>query len=508
MLPADEPQTKRRCGPRKLERFCDRIERGDHAWHWAKILSILLGDYPKLIRVEDYQPILRMLSDLQSKIKYSVQAKVFNDLVGTLVAEEARLKVNSTGTILDSFCTEHWHKIMQMALKSCATSNEIAVQNVELLRIMIENGYIVSHAFIETIAREILSNTIKKSTTSVCLMIALFHNVNMDVLMSGDKIKASVINWLSPKVDASELKRIIGSEADIDIALVAELYVLCILSKTNKSNKLSFENVQRMHCDGSSFDVIIANMRRQFSYQLFDRIMAIDCSRDVDRATAQKWSSSLPEANTIDVVMNEKLYAELERSLNPDDNFQPSPNAMDDFTIIASSLNTYVNILNQFVVYNAFDHAKFEKSFLCKRIAIKITQLSSIMDRLAGCDEKDQFDVVEKMNAIWKFGLHPLLEQLIFERDCNGRLIDWLARQLRTGSGSSQLPLKRLTFADLSSARKMQSKCLMLLARFSTYDDENGQRALQALEDYEYDTKSSEDLFNMFEVVPVSVSNA
>lgn len=504
VLPNDEPQTKRRCGLRKLERLNDLVERGDNAWQWAKVLSKLLNEYPNLIQVDDYQPLLQMLSDFQPKIKYSIQGKVFNDLVRSMVTTEITLKAKST-SLSENFCTNHWHKIMQMALKNCATSNETAEQNVQLLQIMIENSYIVSYAFVETIAKEISSNTIKKSTSSVRLMITIFQNVNMDRLTSAESIKASVINWLSPKVAASELIRNIGNEENIHIALIAELYVLCILSKTEKSAKLSIEHSEPTKpTDGNDFEAIVTNLKRQFSYQFFDKLVAVNCIRDVDGLLKKATSSELPEAKSIDVVLSETLYSELEKSLNPDDDFQPSTNTMDDFVIIASSLTTYIHILNQLLANNAFDRIKYEKSFLYKRIAIKIGQLNTIMDRLTGCDETDKFNVVEKLNATWTFGLHPLLEELIFERDCNIQLIEWLTQQsqLEQLRPSSQ-PLNRISYSDLPFERKMQFKCLVLLTRFATMDNENGRSAFQVLDDLYIDTKCNENLFIMFELVRV-----
>lgn len=504
MLPSDEQTAKKLRGIRKLERLNELIERGDYAWKWAKILSKILTEYTNLIQVEDFQPLLQMLSVLQPKVKYSVQGQVFNDLVRVMVREETGLKAKSSG-ILESFCTEHWHRIMQMALKNCATSNEAAEQNVQLLQIMIENGYIVSYAFIETIAKEISSNTMKKSTASVRLLIAIFQHVNMELLTSGDEIKASVINWLSPKIAASELKRVIGNEEDIDIALIAELYVLCVLSKTEKPSKLSFEHVEPNSTDENTFDAIIENLKRQFSYQFFDKLMTVNCSQEIERLSKNQIGSVLPEAKSIDVVLSENLYSELEKSLNPDDNLQSSTNTLDDFAIIASSLTTYINILNQFLAYNAFDNVRYEKSFLYKRIAIKIGQLNTVLEGLVGCDKKDKFDVVEKLGAIWKFGLHPLLEPLIFERDCNSKLIEWLAQQLQSHLRPASQPLNRISFADLPFAWKMQLKCLVLLARFSTIDDANGKRAYQALDNLEIDTQCNENLFVMFELVRVII---
>lgn len=504
MLPSDEQTTKKFRGISKLERLNELIERGDYAWQWAKILSKLMIEYTNLIQIEDFQPLLQMLSDLQPKVKYSVQGKVFNDLVRVMVIAESDLKAKGTG-ILESFCTEHWHRIMQMALKNCATSNETAEQNVHLLQIMIENGYIVSYAFIETIAKEISSNTMKKSTATIRLLIAIFQHVNMDLLTSGDEIKAAVINWLSPKIAASELKRVIGNEENIDIALIAELYVLCVLSKTDKLSKLSFEYTEPTSTYENTFDAIIDNLKQQFSYQYFDRLMAVNCSQEIERQSKHQNSPVLPEAKTIDVVLSEKLYSELEKSLNPDDNFQSSTNTLDDFAIIASSLTTYINILNQFFACNAFDYVRYEKSFLYKRIAIKIGQLNTVLEGLVNCEEKDKFDVVEKLGEIWKFGLHPLLEQLIFERDCNSKLVEWLAQQSQSQLRPALQPLNRISFADLPFAWKMQLKCLVLLARFSTMDDDNGKRAFQVLDNLEIDTQCNENLFVMFELVRVII---
>lgn len=503
MQPSEQPQSKKRCTLRRLERMIELIENGNYVWQWAHILRKLLSCNSSLILLEDYQPLLHMLTKLQPVIKFSNQALVFNDIVRIMMSEESRLKANGT-IISHNFCVEHWDKVMQMALKKCAASNDTAEQNVQLLQIMIENNYIVSYAFIETIIKEILSYTIKKTSASVYLMTAIFQNINIDLLTTGNEIKASVIAWLSPKINASELMRTIGNKMDIDIVAIAELYVLCVLCKTEKLTKLSFEHAEPMKANENTFDTIIANLKSQFSYQIFDSLIAVDCSRDVDRFFMNKIVSTLPEANSIDVVLNEGLYAELEKELNPDDHFNPSNDATCDFEAIASSLSIYVNILNQFLAYKAFDHTKYAKSFISKRIALKIGQLNSIMERIVGCVVKDQFDILEKLNSIWKFGWHRVLERLIFEQDCNKKLINWLGQQLLPQFRPCSQPPNRISLTDLPIARKMQYNCLLLLTRFATFSNGNGESAFLVIKDFDIDVRCNENLFIMFELVRVN----
>lgn len=466
------------------------------------ILSQLLFDYPTLLQIDDYQPLLKLLTDFQPTIQFSVQANIFNALVSTLLSKETDLKTKSS-MISATFCSDHWFKIMQLAFKNSATNNTTTQVNLKLLQILINNKITISHEFLATIIREILSNSIKKSNLSLELLISIFRNVNTDLFENAHEIKTALINWLSPKVKASELKRVIANDEKLDLRLISELNVLCVLSKMEMITKSMTKSIKESDCD--DFTATIQHLEHHFSYLVLNKLIVIDgLTENTDHLTATNLFA-LPATDSIKAVFNETFYADLEKILNPDDNCPSTANVTDDFMIVSSSLGTYVNVLNQFLAYQSMDTDKYKKSFLTKRILLKIEHLNLIVERFGKLDQSDVSDILEKLELIWNENLHPILRQHVFEPNYNKTLIKWLTSQLSSRPRANSTTLCVLkSINEMPFNEKIQLRCLTLLAYFSAYGDENALIAFRKIEEFIWNFKCNEDLFIILELVKVS----
>lgn len=454
--------------------------------------------FPHLLEADDYQPMLKLLADYQSTIQHPQQMKPFIKIVKIMLNEEAKLKAMASSPITESFCTEHWRKIMEFAFKQAAT-DKIQAENLNLIGELVERQ--VSNDFIKTMIIDIMSN-IRKSNHSIALLISIFRGVNVDVLDGIQELKISIINWLSTKVNAAELKRVIADDSSLDKRLVAELYVLCILSRQGESIEF-VKRKSNMNADQDEYRSMIQDLERNLEYRTLSNLIV----NDLKKSTTVQNLNKLPERNEIKAVINESMNAQMEAALHSDDNFGSDNNS--DFNLICSSLATYVNILNCFLEYETMDKDALNSSNMKKRISIRIGQLNEIVGRFANSlnverHANDVNEIVDQLLMIWNDRFHPAVAEIIFTSN-NEAIINWLLRQLKSSRLPSSLvmmPFKALN--ELEFEYRIQLKCLTLLAHFSAWD-ETDELAFDGISDYEFDLKRNEDLFMIFELVKVSI---
>lgn len=466
------------------------------------ILSQLLQDHPFLLAAEDFQPLLKLLVDFQPTIQYTIQIKIFINIVEVMLLRENDLKSHSV--IQESFLIEHWNKILQLSFRNSTTNIATSQDNLSLLKILIDFKKIMSMDFLETLINAILSNSIKKSDASIDLMISVFRSVNIDLLKNVPAIRTGAINWLSPRESIIDLKKLLESDGKFDSHLAGELNALCVLSKAEKLD--SHRTISCKQDNTDEFQTYIKELELNLQYQSI-RTLIITESNGKNTNTSQTLGEKLPDTNSTQTVINESYLQELEKVLSLDDDFKITENCVDDFMIVANSLATYLHVLNYFLVYKSMDEEYFSKSFLKKRIAIKVEQLNMIAERFLGMkqESKDVFDILDKLLLILNEDLLPIIRNYVLSQPFNTMLIKWLAQQLSHRPRSSSQNIRLLeNVNELAFRDKIQLKCFVLLAYFSTFKGDNGTAAFDAIADYEYNYECVEELFMVFEIVKVS----
>lgn len=484
------------------------------------ILSHLLVDFPHLLKAEDYQPLLKLLKDFKPTIQHALHMKHFIHIVDVMLSKEQELK---TGSILiqESFCTEHWHQIMELSFKQAAT-DKMQLENLDLIRIMVENKVIVSHDFIKEMISEVTKMShIKRSNHSINLLISVLRNVNIDVIENSANLKIAIIKWLSCKVKLTELKKAIESSNSIDKQLISELYVLCVLSRqenTNKRNYLMKTSVVPNDADALEHSTFIAEMVQNLQYRMLSKLIVSNNRKSIENDETHS-IEILPDKNNVKASINETIFVELENVIydeNSDDNINStSETTLEKFHSILASLVTYVNILNALVGYESIDSESFYK-FLEKRIFLKIGQLNSIIKN--ACTASDSFsidrnandvnEIVEGLLTVWHDKYHPIVTENMFIVANNTPIIDWLTLQLKPSRREDSLILAPIqTIDQLRFEDRIQLKCLTLLAQFSANDngneDESETQVFEAISEYEFKYKRNEDLFILFQLIKV-----
>lgn len=512
----DEQVSKKRRQTMKLERLMVLVEYEPQkfCWRWFAILSELLVSFPHLLGTDDYQPLLKQLSDYQSTIFDASDMKSFNKIVQTMLDAEAKLIAVPLTPIRSSFCTENWHKIMEFAFKQAAT-DKCQNENLDLIGILVTHGgIIVSYDFIRTIITDITKMTsIRKSNDSIGLLINIFRSINVDLINGIHDIKMSVITWLSTRIAATELKKIITSVNGLNKKLIAELYVLCILSRHGQSNTF----VQKFAIQKNNNATIqneyrseVHEIEKNLQYRALTKLIVVDLKNTSDQYKPKH--QNLPKRNEVKAIINETFNAKMEESLHSDDSAaSSSDNQMENFIFICKSLQMYVNVLNCLIEYEAMDAETLNTTNLKKRILIRIAQLNDIVTKFDNRmnfrqNPEDVNEIVSRLLNVWNDDNHLAVANIIYTQK-NDSIICWLLKQLTP----SKCPASRVMVTlrhenEMEFQYRVQLKCLTLVAHFSAWDNidsDNNNQVFDGIQKYNFELKRNEDMFMVFELVKV-----
>lgn len=508
---SEEQLQKRRRQTEKLERLMELVDNsGRFCFRWFAVMAQMLSDFSSLLAAEDYLPLVKMLSDYQATIQYPIQIDSFIRITKTMLSNESALKENSA--IISGFShriTEYWHKIMKFSFKQAAT-NKMQSNNLNLVRTLIENKVFVSHEFIKSIINDMVkTSSVKKSNDSIGLLISIMRNVNVNLVEGIVELKIEIINWMSCNVKASELKKVIQNDSELDKTLIAELYVLCIISKPTEKIIIHTPKAQQYpeNKDDYEFEKLLRDLEMCLNYQTLIKLVAIE-NQEETKSKQFKNIDVLPNTDEIDVIINDRTNDALETSLNSDDNVGSFQNPLDEINAISTSLITYVGILNQLVLHKVFDVDGFEKSNIKKRILVQMGRFNDIFGHSNTnkiTDMNDVNEIVNNLLQIWNDSLHPIVTLLVFKPTHTNLVIKWLTKRLSNESHKpTSVCLEPLrSAAKLSVNERVQLKCLKLLAYFSEYENGNETHAFNAIDNIRFNYKRNEDLYIVFEIVQV-----
>lgn len=477
------------------------------------VLSQLLDEFPNVLKAEDYQPLLKLLADYRQTIKYSHQMKHFVRVVHAMQSKEQELKANST-QIIQSFCIEHWYKIMQLSFKHAA-ADKMQPENLDLMRVLIENKVIVSLDFIKEVISEITNiSNIRKTNSSISLLISIFRNVNTDMIGGINNLKIAIIKWLNSKAKLRELLKTLENSDVLDKQLVSELYVVCVLSRhdTTNNNHHKFEENENFQ-DGPEVlehEIFVKDLVKNLQYRMMSRLIVTDTLSMINQHK-ENFIESLPEKNNVKAYLNETIFAELDKEINDNSNIL-NENPLENFQSISLSLATNVNILNALVGYESIDCDTF-RSFLNKRIFFKMNQLNSIVQSFKESGvldtPNDVNDVVENLLGIWHDNYQPIITENMFIAAHSKAIIDWLKAELKASKKCESIVLEPLkSVRELKWEERIQLKILTLLVHFCAYEDEDSETdVFETLQDYEFNYNRNTDLFMVMELIKVRAIN-
>lgn len=498
----------------QFQRLVDYIEYMDRdtikfCWRWFAIFTRTLQIAPALLERDELRAVQRLLVQYQKTIQHTLTMKPFIDGVRCILDRNVELASNAetVETAETNAGPEYWHEIMETAKKH-AVIDKLQEDNLRLISVFVAHKFIHSHAFVEDIIGEIVERcNIKKSNHSIGLLITIMRNVNMDLLTSARSIKVNVIKWLSSKVRTTDLKKVIGNDCSMQTSLIAELYVLCILSRSTEEPA---KNVppNRFNSDQCDHQRIIDDLKETLQYRVMSNLIVSD-SLEINDQKCDMADATLPDGNAVQAIIDEGINNELETSLGMDDSIESSSHSSDQFNDVAKSLAIYAHILNVCVRQRSMTVDHFEKSNLKKRVGIKSQQLNNIVGQMHGrSNEHDASEMIDQMLDIWHESYHPVVAQVIYDLPLLQHIIGWLTKQMvpiRRQNSRFMVPLHDASHLEFDE--RFQLKCLTLTTYFAAYetDDSDELDIFQAIEGYSLNYARNEDVFIAFEIAKIII---
>lgn len=485
-----EPTPKRQRRPERLSGVMDAVESqpGKFCWRWMAILAELLTAYPSSLEAADFQPLLHMLHQFQLAIQYPVEVEILGQLTDILLRAEAQL-VSTSDRIDAAFCDDLWYKIAQTAFRT--TSAKLQQANVDLMRLLVVHKRCLPDIFLTTVLRTFLSEAIRRSNAAVRLLIAIWRHNNIDALDQADskEMRYDTMAWLHrQKISLVNTER-------IDPVLVAELTVLCVLTKIDATvvERLDVADSElSVAVIGRDFTTFLRDLKRNLLLKSLRKLIIAQRIHGAHNSPSLRFGV-LPQANNLLSVIDEQHFEHLFEILNPDREIPEHQDSLIPFNAVTGTLILYLHLLDRLIAYAALDRERLDKTFLAKKCTFKLEQLEMCVAKFRqnhSFGVKDTMDVLDRLRAIFETPLHPMLVAMMRSREL-AELIAWLRRWLGERQRNSRAVFLR-TVDQLNDANQLRYEAFAALAHLA--EGANQQAAFAALDEFEFNLRNNTDV--------------
>lgn len=486
----------------QFQRLLDHIEFIDRdtskfCWRWFVIFARIIEIVPTLLHPRDFDALPKLLLRHQKTIHHALAMDAFITAVQILLDREAELKEAS---LLKDSNQKAWDNIMDNAKKH-AVSDKMQEHNLKLIGVFLSHKIIHSHAYIEDLINEITVRcNINKTNHSISVLIAVLRNLSLDEISTGHSLRLNIIKWLSSKIKISDLRKVISNDRSFNSMLVYELYVLCIfLRRCDAPQKKYRSNYNECDKHYEAVNVICETLQ----YRVMSKLIVCD---SIITRNFEESKEKLPEPRQAKVFIDEKMSIELENALGGDDTIDLQMHSSEQFTIVATSLANYANILNICVMHQSMTQDLIEKSNFKKRIGLKNQQLNNIVGQLSEHQsENDVNEMIDKFLMIWHDDYHASVGSIVFDLPTIENITAWLEKQIKPIRRANSLAMEPLRSANqLEFDEQLQLKCLTLATYFAFYEhDDDDQNSFEKVESYEFNYRRNEDIFLAFTIAKV-----
>lgn len=452
-----------------------------------KIIYDVIEKNPDFCTAADFQPLLQILVDFQTKIEHQIQVQILVKFCAFLMIKEPDY-ANST-LINKEFCQNIWNEIAQTAYRG--SFNTSLSDNLTLLSLFYVHNHVPLTSLTEAILTNILSNSLPKNNKSVQLIIIIFQNVNLNALENVENVNQKILNWLHQK--RLDLRNLYSNMDSLSLDLVSELSVLCIFSKIKQMPRISVYK-----STATEYEQSINNLKKNLKFKALSQLIVedLDSTNKFTKIVIIN-ESALPKPNELKSVIHEEFFEHLFKILNEQQELA-SDKHVETIISLSSSIALHLNILNQMIAYESLDTDRFHKTFLAKKAAFQLEQIQMSLVHL----NPDQPDLIEILNSfleIFNQKLHSKLYELINQTDLRV-LIQWIGNKVvwQDQRHSKYIELKT-KFTELASNHQIRYKAFMILSYF--VQETNGEESLKILSEYEFNFYSNADLFIIHELL-------
>lgn len=462
------------------------------------ILSKLLQKYPSKFEASDYQPLLHILENVPSEIQYSIQIKIYANIIRVMLSKEQNF-LNSCKIINENSCNTIWMNISQMLFRKASANLLDTISYIKCLQVLIEYKKMPSPTFINSVIQTIITNSIKKSNEGIELLITILKNFDIELINNSEQIILNILHWLHFKDSKTNLMQSVN-KINIHTEIIANLTAVCLLSKIDEIEILPIAKDNATTDD----EIYLDNLEKEILFKSLDKLIVVE---GVDeRIILNNENINLPLQSELKTIINE-IYLEklfiliggLSREYD-----EQIDKEYDYFIYLLSSLELSLHIVNKLIQYDSLDNDKFDKYFLTKRITLKISQIEMFCERvfIESLDIRQASDIFKYIMRIFTINMyHRKLEDMLKSWNCKSIMV-WIDRFMLSKTMYDSENIKIVNLDDFSMEFKLRYNCLLVLSFFC--DGPNSVIAFNIINDHHFNFSSNEDLFIVFELIQVN----
>lgn len=269
------------------------------------------------------------------------------------------------------------------------TNNANAENHHILLQLLLEYKKFDSPNFITTIINAFTSHTVIRTDITFQTIIRILENFNVDSLKDSKDVITRLMDYVQPKLVASDLRLNFMTSNKISSNITAQLYVMCCLVKTDVIDfgGRKTESATDTHWLSSTPHLVhIQQMENNLRIKMTDKL-AMEDFNFKDRLSIGSKLKGLP--NEVKCILIESFTTKLcekvvtgipEMSENGDIDL-----IISNVQRLLSTVELKINIVNELISYEALKVDNYEKFLLTKRIGIELQGVE--VNEICNCEQ-------------------------------------------------------------------------------------------------------------------------
>ncbi|XP_049537442.1 serine-protein kinase ATM [Anopheles darlingi] len=502
----EESSSKKVKKARKLQKLMDFAcsTSNQNNMCWLIIISFVLERHCAALLLQDYQPLLQQLSELQPAVQSVEQHRAFYRCCEVLLQyEDTQMFRSSIASMIDAqFCGDLWTKILNAACRSSSsTIRSIAADSCRLMQLLIRYRKYSSIDFLNgTILEAIYSNAIKKTDASAACLESILETLSSIDCLSGGKedVLKKMFDYLY--IGPGVQRTIIHGKIRLSTKLLANISVLAVVTKHVGSEPQNGDSMLGLLTEVYvEKDRCLRQLERRLLLQNVDElIMSEETESRMDETEA---------GQLITYNVNEVLFDRLCVYLNFDKNVLPEEGRMLNLSIleeICYELELYLHILNILMNHQAHTIVQLERCVLTKKVMFKLQLLNMGCQRLLECNSSFSTNEVasigERLLSIFQGPYHPAVAKVLQEADVSS-VLKWCKNHIDQTQHDDSEHVERITLDQLPSGQHTHRCYLHTMVHYLQYEGAVHVAVVHdMLEHLELNIYSSLDVFYIFDL--------
>lgn len=326
-------------------------------------MADLLNAKPELLCIDDYQPLLNLLLNIQSTIQCKIQIKAFYICCKSLLSQENEFE---NSKIIDyNYCTDLWNKITHQTFRAITSNNMSASEYHNVLQILLKYKKNDSENFVSNIIEVYSTSSIKKNNQSLLTLLSILQTYNLSTSENNQTLRNNLLNWLYGKFNPDQIKSIILDDEKIDPQILGKVTTACIL--INDDNNLSINTIENI--DFTQYEEFINMLENDLLAKSLSTLIV----SKIKNQNNETEINELPLPNDINFIIIDNVVEHLCQLVSYENIIYEGN--LEKLLNILSKAELCLHILNELINVGALNKERFKKCEITKKLQLKLQEI-------------------------------------------------------------------------------------------------------------------------------------